>query len=212
MPTAIKIRAAKLSPFSRAVLYAYLRKRDVYAYFAFLPGHVPSLPQMYAHYSYYGELFDVFPSCEDACLYIVRYTKPSAVRHAKLAFEAYLLKQREEDFIVRTLATCLCPLTQQLMMQPVMAPDGVTYEKENLRAWTRAHGSVSPVTGTHLLGGVAEGGEKRNEDERDGAASRVDDLPKNNSIIALQCALADLMTSRKQGAGAAGAYAGRNIC
>ena len=39
----------------------------------------------------------------------------------------------------------LCPITNEVMRNPVFAPDGVTYEKDAIVDWLRQHGT-SPVT------------------------------------------------------------------
>jgi hypothetical protein len=38
-----------------------------------------------------------------------------------------------------------CPLTRCLMLDPVMAPDGFTYERAAIEDWLSVHGT-SPVT------------------------------------------------------------------
>ena len=38
-----------------------------------------------------------------------------------------------------------CPITKAIMHEPVVAPDGHTYEKDAITSWLRSHGK-SPVT------------------------------------------------------------------
>jgi hypothetical protein len=40
----------------------------------------------------------------------------------------------------------LCPITQEIMQDPVIASDGHTYEKEAIKKWTRCGRNVSPMT------------------------------------------------------------------
>ena len=40
---------------------------------------------------------------------------------------------------------CICPITQEAIIEPVVAPDGCTYEKEAIEKWIRTHGT-SPQT------------------------------------------------------------------
>ncbi|KAL0037645.1 hypothetical protein WJX77_006007 [Trebouxia sp. C0004] len=42
-----------------------------------------------------------------------------------------------------------CPLTKALLIDPVVAADGHTYERQALQAWLQHH-SISPITGEHL--------------------------------------------------------------
>jgi len=42
-------------------------------------------------------------------------------------------------------ADFLCPITTDLMVDPVMAMDGFTYEREAIAAWLRRH-DTSPIT------------------------------------------------------------------
>lgn len=44
----------------------------------------------------------------------------------------------------------ICPLSGERMVQPVVAADGVTYERSAITAWMRSHGMQSPVTGSAL--------------------------------------------------------------
>jgi hypothetical protein len=39
----------------------------------------------------------------------------------------------------------ICPITLQIMTEPVLAPDGYTYEKSAIESWLRRHGT-SPHT------------------------------------------------------------------
>ena len=39
----------------------------------------------------------------------------------------------------------LCPITHEVMMDPVIDPDGYTYERAAIEAWIRSHGT-SPFT------------------------------------------------------------------
>ena len=44
-----------------------------------------------------------------------------------------------------------CPISQELMVDPVVAPDGHTYEREALMRWLRISAVPrSPLTGTHV--------------------------------------------------------------
>lgn len=49
---------------------------------------------------------------------------------------------------LRALATC--PISHQLMVDPVLAPDGYVYDKAALEAFWEGHGPVSPLTGDPL--------------------------------------------------------------
>ena len=40
----------------------------------------------------------------------------------------------------------LCPITQSVMVEPVVAADGVTYERWAIEKWMAQHGAASPVT------------------------------------------------------------------
>lgn len=44
----------------------------------------------------------------------------------------------EEEFI--------CPISQEMMSDPVVAADGVTYERESIHKWFQKH-NTSPVRG-----------------------------------------------------------------
>ena len=39
-----------------------------------------------------------------------------------------------------------CPITMDIMKQPVILSDGHSYEEENIVEWIRMHGAVSPLT------------------------------------------------------------------
>lgn len=43
----------------------------------------------------------------------------------------------------------MCPITQELMTEPVVTVDGHTYEKHAIETWFAAH-STSPLTGLPL--------------------------------------------------------------
>ncbi|GHP11194.1 WD repeat, SAM and U-box domain-containing protein 1 [Pycnococcus provasolii] len=43
-----------------------------------------------------------------------------------------------------------CPITLELMKDPVVADDGFTYERTAINAWMRGRNPVSPVTGARL--------------------------------------------------------------
>ena len=43
----------------------------------------------------------------------------------------------------------ICPITQQIMIEPVMASDGNTYEKKAIEKWLRDHNN-SPMSGARL--------------------------------------------------------------
>jgi len=43
----------------------------------------------------------------------------------------------------------LCPITLELMEQPVVAPDGNVYEESAIRQWLAAH-KTSPMTGAPM--------------------------------------------------------------
>lgn len=45
---------------------------------------------------------------------------------------------------------CLCPFTRRLMLDPVIAPDGITYERFAILEWLQLH-DVSPLTGQPLV-------------------------------------------------------------
>lgn len=49
----------------------------------------------------------------------------------------------------QTQAFLTCPLTKEIMREPVIAADGYTYERHAIDAWLQHH-NVSPVTGKHL--------------------------------------------------------------
>lgn len=44
-----------------------------------------------------------------------------------------------------------CPLTRKVMKDPVVAPDGYTYERSAIEAWLEKH-DVSPITNEDLTG------------------------------------------------------------
>ena len=44
----------------------------------------------------------------------------------------------------------LCPITNQMMSDPVTADDGNTYERNAIRSWLR-HNPTSPMTGNPLV-------------------------------------------------------------
>ena len=48
--------------------------------------------------------------------------------------------------------TLRCPLSQQDFVDPVVAGDGWTYERDALEQWVRAHGQLSPSSGRRLHG------------------------------------------------------------
>jgi len=43
-------------------------------------------------------------------------------------------------------AVLTCPITRQIMREPVVAADGVSYDRPALVRWLRHHSSVSPIT------------------------------------------------------------------
>ena len=43
----------------------------------------------------------------------------------------------------------MCPITQDLMVSPVICRDGITYEESAIRQWLQYH-NTSPVTREHL--------------------------------------------------------------
>ena len=45
---------------------------------------------------------------------------------------------------------CICPITQDLMEDPVVAADGYSYERSAIAEWLRRGGKNSPVTGAKL--------------------------------------------------------------
>ena len=44
----------------------------------------------------------------------------------------------------------LCPITQCIMKEPVVAEDGQTYERSAIREWFRMGKNVSPLTGATI--------------------------------------------------------------
>jgi len=48
----------------------------------------------------------------------------------------------------------VCPITQELMKDPVIASDGHTYERAAIEKWTREGRNVSPMTNEPLSGGA----------------------------------------------------------
>ena len=52
---------------------------------------------------------------------------------------------------------CLCPFTGTIMKEPVIADDGVTYERRNIFAWFRTAGQcVSPISGQPISTNLRE--------------------------------------------------------
>ena len=43
----------------------------------------------------------------------------------------------------------LCPITQEIFINPVMIDDGNTYEKDAIEEWLKSH-NTSPLTGSEL--------------------------------------------------------------
>ena len=43
----------------------------------------------------------------------------------------------------------ICPISQELLEEPVLTSDGHTYERKNIEAWLQNH-STSPITGLPL--------------------------------------------------------------
>jgi WD repeat, SAM and U-box domain-containing protein 1 len=44
----------------------------------------------------------------------------------------------------------LCPITMEIMKEPVLAADGYTYEKEFILSWLKRGNKISPLTGSKL--------------------------------------------------------------
>lgn len=44
----------------------------------------------------------------------------------------------------------LCPITSEIMTEPVVAADGQTYQKESITEWFRRENRKSPSTGANL--------------------------------------------------------------
>ncbi len=44
----------------------------------------------------------------------------------------------------------LCPITQEVMTDPVIASDGQTYERKSITEWLSRGNRRSPLTGTNL--------------------------------------------------------------
>lgn len=59
-------------------------------------------------------------------------------------------KRRREDTVVLTAADLCCPITHDLMFDPVVASDGHTYERVALRLWLFKGKKSSPATGLPL--------------------------------------------------------------
>ena len=56
-----------------------------------------------------------------------------------------------EEAARRLEACCICPITQELMTDPVVAPDGQCYQREAAEEWFCKRGSrKSPITGLEL--------------------------------------------------------------
>lgn len=74
--------------------------------------------------------------------------------HRKEIFESM---QKRSESAMETLAACqaraedlcTCPITQQPMVEPVVAADGQSYERTAIERWFRNH-TRSPVTNLHL--------------------------------------------------------------
>jgi hypothetical protein len=65
-------------------------------------------------------------------------------QETKISHQAF-----EKDEIASVLAlpgVLTCPLTSQIMVDPVVAADGYTYERAALEQWRVKHGNVSPIT------------------------------------------------------------------
>ena len=67
-----------------------------------------------------------------------------------------------------------CPITNYIMTDPVRADDGITYERNNIVAWFKEHGAVSPMV-----------------KEKDGSRKRIGtsliaDLSRRSAIESLQ--------------------------
>lgn len=79
---------------------------------------------------------------------VERSPASGTTRLGALEVEAYL----EEDTVPQWL---LCPITMEVMSDPVVAADGHTYERDAIAQWLRAPGNVrSPVTNQPLPGKV----------------------------------------------------------
>lgn len=58
---------------------------------------------------------------------------------------------RELVNMLPSLPPCFrCPINQEIMTDPVICADGITYERENIAAWFKSGRSVSPATGKTL--------------------------------------------------------------
>ena len=64
---------------------------------------------------------------------------------------ALLVRQRREEQLLPREApeSFLCPVSMELMRDPVMVCDGFSYERGNIEAWLAAH-RTSPMTGLPL--------------------------------------------------------------
>ncbi len=69
-----------------------------------------------------------------------------------------LEKANDENSLVRgcmlDLDSLQCPLTMEVMRDPVMAADGQTYEREEIEKWFAKGNKTSPLTGAELLSTV----------------------------------------------------------
>lgn len=55
------------------------------------------------------------------------------------------------DTLAKDVPKCfLCPISKELMADPVVAADGHSYEKASLQWWLKSHGTTSPVTNEAL--------------------------------------------------------------
>ncbi len=67
-----------------------------------------------------------------------------------LRLEAALLDSTECGYLCTASPdSCRCPFTGRTMIQPVIAEDGINYEKTNIEGWIRIQG-VSPVSGSAI--------------------------------------------------------------
>ncbi|KAA6426501.1 MAG: U box, partial [Trebouxia sp. A1-2] len=71
----------------------------------------------------------------------------SEAQQAARPWEAVLTPYKVPEEHVEALFQC--PLTKALLIDPVVAADGHTYERQALQAWLQHH-STSPITGEHL--------------------------------------------------------------
>lgn len=87
--------------------------------------------QVSNHFAQHGISFSI-PADHDAAGQVMLQSTPPIVKQQ-----------------IEVPATFYCPITQEVMEHPVVAPDGFSYEESSIREWLKKHGT-SPITGLHL--------------------------------------------------------------